>query len=88
MPRRDAGFMAALLVCAASPAFASGPSAIRDRVDALEPKLIEWRRDIHQHPELSNREFRTAALVAEEGAPPGEEGGAKLMLKEGLFEWK
>jgi amidohydrolase len=192
MPRRDAGFMAALLVCAASPAFASGPSAIRDRVDALEPKLIEWRRDIHQHPELSNREFRTAALVAEhlrslglevrtgiahtgvaafleggrpgpmvalradmdalpvteqtglpfastatgeydgrqvgvmhacghdahtailmaaaellagmqdelpgsvlfifqpaeEGAPPGEEGGAELMLKEGLFEWK
>ncbi len=33
--------------------------------DALEPKLIEWRRDIHQHPELSNRETRTAALVAE-----------------------
>lgn len=31
----------------------------------LEAKVIEWRRDIHQHPELSNREFRTAALVAE-----------------------
>lgn len=30
----------------------------------LEPKLIEWRRDIHAHPELGNREFRTAALVA------------------------
>lgn len=31
---------------------------------AVEPRVIEWRRDIHQHPELSNREFRTAALVA------------------------
>ncbi|MEO5862990.1 MAG: amidohydrolase, partial [Burkholderiales bacterium] len=27
--------------------------------------VIDWRRDIHQHPELSNREFRTAKLVAE-----------------------
>jgi len=27
--------------------------------------LVAWRRDIHQHPELSNREFRTARLVAE-----------------------
>ncbi len=32
---------------------------------AVEPKVIEWRRDIHQHPELSNREFRTAQKVAE-----------------------
>lgn len=32
---------------------------------ALEPQTILWRRDIHEHPELSNREFRTAALVAE-----------------------
>jgi amidohydrolase len=31
----------------------------------LEQQVIAWRRDIHQHPELSNREFRTAALVAE-----------------------
>lgn len=32
---------------------------------AVEPKVIAWRHDIHEHPELSNREFRTAALVAE-----------------------
>jgi len=32
---------------------------------ALEAQVLEWRRDIHQNPELSNREFRTAALVAE-----------------------
>jgi amidohydrolase len=30
----------------------------------VEPKVVAWRRDIHQHPELGNREFRTAALVA------------------------
>ena len=29
----------------------------------LEAKVIEWRRDIHENPELSNREFRTAKLV-------------------------
>lgn len=33
--------------------------------EAIEPKVIEWRRDIHRHPELSNREFRTAAKVAD-----------------------
>lgn len=30
----------------------------------IEKKVIEWRRDIHENPELGNREFRTAALVA------------------------
>ena len=32
--------------------------------DQLEQKVIEWRRDLHQHPELSNREFRTAKVIA------------------------
>ena len=30
----------------------------------VENKVIEWRRDIHQNPELSNREFKTAEKVA------------------------
>lgn len=30
----------------------------------LEHKVIEWRRDLHQNPELSNREFRTAKVIA------------------------
>jgi amidohydrolase len=32
--------------------------------DKIEPKTISWRRDIHQHPELSNREFRTSKIIA------------------------
>ncbi|MFT5142418.1 MAG: amidohydrolase [Rhodothermales bacterium] len=32
--------------------------------DAIESKVIEWRRDFHANPELSNREFRTAGVIA------------------------
>jgi len=38
---------------------------IDDAAVQIEADVIDWRRDIHQHPELSNREFRTGALVAE-----------------------
>ena len=32
--------------------------------DKIESKVIEWRRDFHEHPELGNNETRTAAIVA------------------------
>lgn len=42
---------------------------LQSRVDMMaremEPKVIEWRRFFHKNPELSNREFNTAAKVAE-----------------------
>ena len=38
---------------------------ILQAAEALRPKLIEQRRDFHMHPELSNREERTARVVAE-----------------------
>lgn len=42
---------------------------IQTKIDAMakevEPKVIEWRRHFHQYPELSNREFKTGAKVAE-----------------------
>lgn len=37
---------------------------IDKQANLLEPKVIEWRRDLHQNPELSNREFKTAEKVA------------------------
>ncbi len=33
--------------------------------DKIEAKCIAWRRDIHEHPELGNRETRTAKIIAE-----------------------
>jgi amidohydrolase len=39
-------------------------TAIHTATAKIETKVIEWRHDIHQNPELSNRETRTAALVA------------------------
>jgi amidohydrolase len=40
-------------------------SQIDNRVSEIQNKVIAWRRDFHQNPELSNREFRTAKIVAE-----------------------
>ena len=37
---------------------------IDKQADAVEPKVIAWRRDLHQNPELSNREFKTAEKIA------------------------
>jgi amidohydrolase len=46
-----------------------GAAQQRTEVEAaaqrLQARVIDWRRDIHQHPELGNREVRTAQMVAE-----------------------
>ena len=36
-----------------------------NQLEPLMDKVIEWRHDIHQNPELGNREFRTAKKVAD-----------------------
>ena len=52
-----------LMPCAA---YSSELATDLDRsAQAVEANVIAWRRDFHQHPELSNRETRTAARVAE-----------------------
>lgn len=48
--------------------FASFAQTVQQQIDqkskAELTKVIEWRRYIHQHPELGNREFKTSAMIA------------------------
>ena len=63
---RLTSFAAAVAAALSLATPADAPAADLDaRLEAVAPKLIAWRRDIHQHPELSNRESRTAKLVAD-----------------------
>lgn len=39
-------------------------AALKKDLAAVADKVIEWRRDIHQNPELGNREFKTAEKIA------------------------
>lgn len=39
-------------------------SLVAKNADAIAQKVIEWRRDFHQNPELGNRENRTAEVIA------------------------
>lgn len=54
---------AVLLVLSGAPHAAETAS---QRMQPLLPDIIAWRRDLHQHPELSNREVRTSKFVAGE----------------------
>jgi len=38
--------------------------ALEEAARAADAQVLAWRRDIHQHPELGNREFRTSQKVA------------------------
>lgn len=57
-----------LLICVPQISTAQSPESLRAAIDdaaaAVEADVITWRRDIHANPELSNREFRTAGVVA------------------------
>ena len=49
----------------AAPAAGRFDAAVFAQAKRLQPKVIAWRRDIHEHPELGNREVRTAKLMAD-----------------------
>ena len=60
--------LAATLFPAAASAQSAGSRLASEadrRAAAVMPKVVAWRRDIHQHPELSLQEERTGRLVAE-----------------------
>ena len=70
--RHIAPALAALALAAglgAAPARALEPSPVAVRLDAAlaasRAELVGWRRHLHQHPELGNREVETAKFVAE-----------------------
>ena len=61
---KSINFLLIIASCTALiPAQALGAD-LEEKIDAVMPKVVEWRRDFHQHPELSNQEFRTAKIVA------------------------
>lgn len=63
-----AAALALLLAPCAGAAPADSAVALLAQVDAalpaVTPAITAWRHDIHQHPELGNREVRTSTLVA------------------------
>ena len=50
---------------ASNVAASSLAAQIDTAAQAVEAAVIAWRRDLHANPELGNREFRTAAIVAD-----------------------
>ncbi len=58
-----------LFAAVSSPQALPADEALNAKVDAVlaagQPRMIGWRRDLHQNPELSNREFRTSKIVAD-----------------------
>ncbi|TDK23076.1 amidohydrolase [Luteimonas aestuarii] len=56
--------IAGAFACASAGATAHAADALPVTA-ALQDKVVEWRRDLHQHPELGNHEVRTAQVVAD-----------------------
>ncbi len=55
-----------LILIVVSSTFAGDISdEVNAAVEKIMPKIVQWRRHIHENPELSNREFKTAKMVAE-----------------------
>ncbi len=57
------------MIITAFSTFAQLPAKLQTKFDQMakeiEPKVVEWRRHFHQYPELSNREVKTSAKIAE-----------------------
>ena len=57
-----------LYISSSSQVFAQSAAPLESIIslsDDLSEQVIAWRRDFHQNPELSNREYRTAGIIAE-----------------------
>lgn len=56
-------FLTVSLFLVSISAFAQLDRSLLKDIEAIEPKVIDWRHDFHQNPELSNREFKTAKKI-------------------------
>ena len=56
--------LAVIILLLASFAIQAQGKKIDKMIDDIESKVIDWRRDFHETPELSNREFKTAEKIA------------------------
>jgi len=62
---RSLAVVTLMSLLAGAPAVAGvSDEAIEQAARAIGPQVVTWRRDLHQNPELGNREFRTSKLVA------------------------
>jgi len=58
-------YLPALLLLPAMQGLHAAPTSAQ-MIEPLLPRMTAVRRDLHEHPELSNREVRTSKLVADE----------------------
>ena len=61
-------FLSLLIIClfGSNPLYADETlSRVKEITEQIRSTVVEWRRDFHAHPELSNREKRTSRVVAE-----------------------
>lgn len=67
--RKKLLFLTGLTVFPALCSLSFGQSAVHEKIEKnstlLDTKVINWRHDFHQNPELGNREFRTSKIIAD-----------------------
>jgi amidohydrolase len=65
LPRLTLSGLTLIALCSAPAASGAQTADLDQRVAQAMPQVVAWRRDIHEHPELSNQEVRTGKLVAD-----------------------
>ena len=65
MPKAKLSFLLLIVLLASSARLVQRDQEIAQMVDGMRAAMVAQRRDFHMHPELSNREERTARVIAE-----------------------
>ena len=62
--RKTLAALASALLLAAPASAQQEDAGLETAIQSVLPEMIEWRRDFHEHPELSYREVRTSRVIA------------------------